>query len=96
VKNENGDLLADSLNILNRWKLYFSQLLNVHRVSDFRQIEILTDEPLVTDLSPFDFEIAVAKLTRYKSPGSDQIPAVLIQARDKILRSKVHKLTNCI
>jgi hypothetical protein len=31
VKDENGDLLADSHNILNRWKKYFSQLLNVHR-----------------------------------------------------------------
>jgi hypothetical protein len=28
VKDENGDMLADSHNILNRWKNYFSQLLN--------------------------------------------------------------------
>jgi hypothetical protein len=34
VKDEKGDLLADSHNILNRWKNYFFQLLNVHRVSD--------------------------------------------------------------
>jgi hypothetical protein len=33
VKDENGDLLVDS-HILNRWKNYFSQLFNVHRVSD--------------------------------------------------------------
>jgi hypothetical protein len=39
VKDENGDLLADSHNILNRWKNYFSQLLNVHNVSDVRQIQ---------------------------------------------------------
>jgi hypothetical protein len=38
VKHENGDLLADSRNILNRWKNYFSQLLNVRNVSDVRQI----------------------------------------------------------
>jgi hypothetical protein len=38
VKDENGDLLADSHNILNKWKNYFSQLLNVHSVSDVRQI----------------------------------------------------------
>jgi hypothetical protein len=37
VKNENGDLLADSHSILNRWKYHFYQLLNVHRVSDVRQ-----------------------------------------------------------
>jgi hypothetical protein len=40
VKNENGDLLADSHIILNRWKNYISQLLNVHSVSDVRQIEV--------------------------------------------------------
>jgi hypothetical protein len=32
VKDENADLLAVSHNILNRWKNYFSQLLNVHNV----------------------------------------------------------------
>jgi hypothetical protein len=38
VKDENGDLLGDSYGILNRWKKYFSKLLNGHRVSDFRQV----------------------------------------------------------
>jgi hypothetical protein len=42
VKDENGGLLADSRNILNRWKNYFSQLLNVHNVSDVGQIEVHT------------------------------------------------------
>jgi hypothetical protein len=41
VKVENGDLLADSHNILNRWRNYFSQLLNVYTVSDVRQIEVI-------------------------------------------------------
>jgi hypothetical protein len=35
-------------------------------------------------------------LERYKSPGSDQIPAELIQAGGEILRSKIHKLINSI
>jgi hypothetical protein len=61
VKDENGDLLADSHGILNRWKNYFSQLLNVHTVSDVRQIEIHAAEPLVPDPSPFVFEVAIAK-----------------------------------
>jgi hypothetical protein len=34
VRDENSGLLADSHNILNRWKNYFSQLLNVNNVSD--------------------------------------------------------------
>jgi hypothetical protein len=47
VKDENGDLLADFHNILHTWKNYFSQLLNVHNVSDVRQIEVHTAEPSV-------------------------------------------------
>jgi hypothetical protein len=44
VKDENGDLYADSHSILNRWKNDFSQLFSVHRVSDVRQLEIHTAE----------------------------------------------------
>jgi hypothetical protein len=40
VRDENGDLLVDSHNILNRWKNYFSQLLIVHRVNDVRQLSL--------------------------------------------------------
>jgi len=34
VKDEKGDLFADSHNILVRWRNYFSQLFNVHGVKD--------------------------------------------------------------
>jgi hypothetical protein len=74
-------VLADLHNALNRWKNYLSWLLNVNNVSDVRQIEMHTAEPLVTGLSPFELEIAVSKLKKYKSPGSDQILAELIQTR---------------
>jgi hypothetical protein len=94
VKDENGDLLADSHNILNRWKKYFSQLLNVHNVSYVRQIEVHMAEPLVPGPSRLEVEIAIAKLKKYKSPGSDQIPAELIQAGVKYycLRSTISLL----
>jgi hypothetical protein len=36
--DEIGELLADSDDILNRLKNYFSQSLNVHSVSNVRQI----------------------------------------------------------
>jgi hypothetical protein len=94
VKDETGDMPADSHNILNSWKNN-SQLLNVHRVSVVSQIEIHAVEPFVPDLSPFDVEIASAKLKKYKLPGSDQVPAELIQAGE-ILHSKIHMLINSI
>jgi hypothetical protein len=37
VKDEDGDLLAHSHSILNRWKNYLCQLLNVHGINDVRQ-----------------------------------------------------------
>jgi hypothetical protein len=94
VKDENGDLLADSYNILNRWKNYFSQLLNVHNVSDVRQIEVHSAEPLVPGPSRLEGEIAIAKLKKYKSPRSGQIPADLIKAGGEMLLSAIHKLIN--
>jgi hypothetical protein len=63
VKDENGDLLADS-HILNRWKNNVPQLLNVHRVHDVIQIEIHTAGPLVPDPSHFKVEFAISKLKR--------------------------------
>jgi hypothetical protein len=56
VKDKNGDLHADSHNILNRWKTYISQLLNVHSVN-IRQTEIHRAEPLVLDPIHFEFRI---------------------------------------
>jgi hypothetical protein len=70
--------------------------LNVDRVSDVRQIEIHIAEPLVPDPGPFEVEIPIAKLKRYRLPGSDPILAELIQAGGEILRSKIHKLINSV
>jgi hypothetical protein len=95
VNGEDCDLLAESNNFLNRWKKYFSQLLNVHTVSHVRQIEIQTTEPLVPDPSSCKVEIAIEKL-KNKSPGSDQILAELIQVGSEMLWSEIHELLNSI
>ena len=59
VKDEKGDLVADSHSIMVRWRNYFSQLLNVHEVKDVRQAEIHTVEPLVPEPSAFEVELAL-------------------------------------
>jgi hypothetical protein len=98
VKNEKDDVLADSHRNSNRWKNYFSQLLNVHNVSDVRQLKVHvhTAEPLVPGPSRLEVEIAIAKLKKYKSPCSDRIPSKLIQAGGKILASENHNLINSV
>ena len=79
VKHEKGDLVADSHSIVARWRNYFSQLFNMHGVKDVGQAEIHTAEPLVSEPSVSEVELAIDKLKSHKSPGIDQIPAELIK-----------------
>jgi hypothetical protein len=96
VRDENGDLFADSNTIVNRWKSYFSQLFNVHNINDVRQIAVHTAEPLVPGPSPLKVEISIAKPEKYKSPDSDQILAELYQAGGETLVSVIHKRSTSI
>jgi hypothetical protein len=68
----------------------------VHNVSDVRQIEVHTAEPLEPGSSRLEVEILIAKLKKYKSSGSDKILAELIQGRGEILLSVIHKLINSV
>jgi hypothetical protein len=43
--DEYGDLFVDTHNILNKWKNYFYQLLNVRDVNDVRETETHTAKP---------------------------------------------------
>jgi hypothetical protein len=45
-----------------------------------RQTEIYTAEPLVPEPSAFEIEMAIERLNRHKSLGTDQIPAELFNA----------------
>ena len=92
MKDDKGDLVADSHSILVRWRNYFSQLLNVHGVNGVRQTEIHTAEPLVPWPSASEVELAIEKLKSHKSPGVDQIPGELIKAGGKTIRCEIHKL----
>jgi len=80
VKDDKGDLVADSHSTLARWRNYFSQLLNVHGVNGVRRTEIHTAEPLVPEPSASEVQLAIEELKSHKPPGMDQIPAELITA----------------
>jgi hypothetical protein len=67
---------VDFPNILSRWKNSFSQLFSVHSVS-----EVSSDRNTYSQtVRPSEVEIAIAKLKKYKSQGTDQILAELIEA----------------
>jgi hypothetical protein len=77
------------------WKNCFSQLLNVHNVSDVKQTEIHTAEPLVPGSSHLELETVTAKLKKYKSRSSDQVPIItlgygLYESNISHFESKLH------
>jgi hypothetical protein len=92
IKDENGNLIADLQSVLNRWKNFFNQVLNMHGVHDVRQMDLHMAEPLVSEPSLVEVEIAFGKLKSYKSPGTDQIPTELIKAGGETLCSEIHRL----
>jgi hypothetical protein len=95
AKDENGNLLASSHSILNKWKIYFCQPLNAHGMNNVRHAEIHSAEPLVSEPSSYKLDISTEKVKRYKLRGIiDPILAEFIQAGDNTLRSEIHKLNN--
>ena len=82
--------------ILGRLRKHFSQLFNVHGVSDVTQTDIHTAEPLVPKSNVFEFEKANDKLKRPKPPGIDQNPAELIKVGGKTIWSEISKHINYI
>jgi hypothetical protein len=64
-KEEKCDLFTDCHSNLAAWRNNFSQLFNVHWVSDVRQTEIHTAER-----SAFEVEMAIDKLKGNKSTGT--------------------------
>ena len=57
-------MVTDTHSILARWRNHFSQLFNVHGVSDVRQTEIHTAEPLEPEPSASDAEVVIEKLKK--------------------------------
>jgi hypothetical protein len=96
VKDKRGNLLPNPHKILNRWKNYFCQLLNIHGVGGVRQTEMHTAQPSVKKASGSEVEVAIGKLKRYKAPGVDQISTEMIQVGGETLRSEIHKLIKLI
>jgi hypothetical protein len=62
VKDDKGDLVAESHSILARWRNDFSRILKVHGVSDVRQTEIHTAGPLLSEPSAVYVELAIENL----------------------------------
>jgi hypothetical protein len=92
--NESIHELSNDKEVSKVCHTYFTELLNVHNVSDGSQTEVHTAEQLVPGPSRLEEENVTAKLKKYKSPNSDEIPTELSQTGGEILLSGIHKLND--
>ena len=76
-------MFADTYNIVVTCRKHFSQLLNYMGLKIVRQNEMYTAEPLLTDPSAFEDELAIEKLKSHKSPVIEQILAELTKAEEE-------------
>jgi hypothetical protein len=65
-------------------------------VGGVKQTEMHTVKQSVPQPSASEVEIAIVKLKRCKSQGTDQIPSELIQTGGETLYSEIHKLIKLI
>jgi len=70
VKDEKGDLFVDSNCIVDMWRNFIPQLLNVHGLVMLGR-QKHTEEPLVPEPSAFEVELAIEKIKSHKSAGND-------------------------
>jgi hypothetical protein len=59
-------------------------------------LDIHSAEPLVPELRASEVEIAIEKQKRHTPPGIDQMPAELIKAEGRTIRTEIHKLINSV
>jgi hypothetical protein len=96
IKDENGNLVADFHSVLNWWKCFFMQVLNIHRVHNFRQKYRHMSEPLQPEPSLVELDIAIGKLKSYKTPDTEHSPSELNEVGGETLCSEIYELICCI
>lgn len=78
-----------------KWKNHFCKLLNVLGAKDVTQNSARAFEPVILQLSAFEFEVAIQMLKNYHL--IDKIPTAEIHAGHGRVRCEIHKRThlNC-
>jgi hypothetical protein len=92
IKDGNGNLFADPQSVLNRWKNFFNQVLNIHGFHDVRQMDIHMANPLVPESSLLKVD-SVEKEVLYNILPEFGIPKKLVRLIKMYLNetcSRVH------
>jgi hypothetical protein len=95
VKGSDGNIISQIEKVLNRWREYFCETLNLSD-SPAEQIlieEIINDNQEVDTPSYNEICYIINNRKTNKAPGSDNIPPGLIKNEGRTLRKTWHKLS---
>lgn len=99
IKDANGTLLKNSIDIRNRWKEYYENLLNAAPAAPADVEKAVESLPQFPEFSELDapptleeIENAVKLLKNGKAPGPDSLPAEIFKHGGRQLRAKLHTL----
>ena len=93
IKDENGNVLTESRQILDRWKRYSENMFA--NTSEPKQTAVDNKESYTdTELEPLRIEVewAINSLKDRKSPGCDEITAEMIKANGEAGITYYHKI----
>ena len=95
IRDNNGTLLKQADETMDRWVEHFSNLLN--RPSPDEEVVIPPSEPLVIDTNPptlVEIKEAIKTLKNNKAAGPDNIPAEVLKADPNLTAEALHPLLN--
>ncbi|CAH2207866.1 jg27125, partial [Pararge aegeria aegeria] len=95
--NQQGDILNDKEDILERWVEHFNNLLNTPKpLAATPELDLNIDNNELPRPTLEDVERAIQRLRNNKSPGSDNIQGELIKYGGPRLHKEIHTLIDQI
>lgn len=93
IKNKDGHVLTQKTEVVDRWKEYFSDLLNGEEMDqEENREEYQCAEPYIEEPSKEEVEEAIKDLKNNKAAGEDMVVSEMLKGGGKICSERLHKI----
>ena len=99
IKSKNGEIITGEMEVMERWKEHFEELLNPPTENNLGNNDNRTiqgPEEEMPEISLEEVKRAIKHLRNNKSPGKDGIPSEIWKGGGDILEERLHRLMKII